>query len=275
VTALRRCRQPLFGALRREPENQILLRLIGQRVLAFLPVRHGPTQGFPERWSVVAFAQMNEFVGNYVVHESHRKLQNLPVEIENSILTARAPAEALSHVPAGASHSRTKAARRWMGSCRTTSGDAECARHMTRDERRALALLADSGRNGTTDAILAAYGFTADMVTSLVRDGLATAMIERVRAGSRMIEIVRVRITGAGQRRSKAGPWNKRRWCRQSDRLSALSAAPAMAWLHQRTVRQLCRLRMVVWALDAVSADAEHCCPALLPTCVIAGHGTT
>jgi hypothetical protein len=37
------------------------------------------------------------------------------------------------------------------------------------------------------------------MVTSLVRDGLAIATIERVRDGSRMIEIVRVRITGAGR----------------------------------------------------------------------------
>src|SRR5215471_7159441 len=32
---------------------------------------------------------------------------------------------------------------------------------------------------------------------------------------------------------------------------------------------------MIIWARDAVSADAEHCCSALLPTRVIAGHGTT
>ena len=70
---------------------------------------------------------------------------------------------------------------------------------MTGDEHRALTLVADSGRNGTTNAILAAHGFTAAMVTSLVREGLATAIIERVRDGSRMIEIVRVRITGAGR----------------------------------------------------------------------------
>src|SRR6266849_10881399 len=53
------------------------------------------------------------------------------------------------------------------------------------------------------------------------------------------------------------------------------SGVPVMTRLHQCTVRQLCRLRMVVWALDAVSADAEHCCPALLTTRVIAGHGAT
>ena len=51
------------------------------------------------------------------------------------------------------------------------------------------------------------------------------------------------------------------------------SGMPVMAWLHQRTVWQLCRLRMIVWALDAVSADAGHRCPALLPTRVIAGQG--
>jgi hypothetical protein len=71
---------------------------------------------------------------------------------------------------------------------------------MNRDQRRALALLADTGRNGTTDAILAAHGVTASMVTSLVRDGLAIAMTEQVRASTRMIEIVRVRITTAGKR---------------------------------------------------------------------------
>jgi hypothetical protein len=70
---------------------------------------------------------------------------------------------------------------------------------MTGDEHRALALVADSGRNGATNAILAAHGVTTALVTSLVRGGLAIATIERVRDGSRMIEIVRVRITGAGR----------------------------------------------------------------------------
>jgi hypothetical protein len=38
------------------------------------------------------------------------------------------------------------------------------------------------------------------MVTNLIRDGLAIAMTQPVRAGTRMIEIVRVRTTAAGQR---------------------------------------------------------------------------
>jgi len=44
-------------------------------------------------------------------------------------------------------------------------------------------------------------------------------------------------------------------------------------WLRRRTVRLWCRLPEVIWALDAISADAQHCCPALLPTRVIAGQG--
>ena len=71
---------------------------------------------------------------------------------------------------------------------------------MNRDKRRVLALLADAGRNGTTDAILAASGVTASIVISLIRDGSAIAMTEQVRAGSRMIQVVRVRITAAGER---------------------------------------------------------------------------
>ncbi len=41
-----------------------------------------------------------------------------------------------------------------------SNGNAEGARPMTGDERRALTLVADSGWNGTTNAILAAHGFT-------------------------------------------------------------------------------------------------------------------
>jgi hypothetical protein len=70
---------------------------------------------------------------------------------------------------------------------------------MNRDERQALALPAD-GRNGTIDAILAAHGGTASVVVRLIHDRLAIAMTEQVRAGTRMIEIVRVRIMAAGQR---------------------------------------------------------------------------
>jgi hypothetical protein len=66
--------------------------------------------------------------------------------------------------------------------------------------RRALELLA-SCRDGCTEAILLAHGFTIPQMIELVRTGLATASAERVVAGGRTIEVARVRITEAGRQR--------------------------------------------------------------------------
>jgi hypothetical protein len=65
------------------------------------------------------------------------------------------------------------------------------------DRRRALELLA-SCRDGCTEAIMLAHGFTIPLV-ELVRAGLATATAERVVAGGRTIEVARMRITEAGR----------------------------------------------------------------------------
>jgi hypothetical protein len=67
------------------------------------------------------------------------------------------------------------------------------------DRRRALELLA-SCRDGCTEAIMIAHGFTIDDMAALVRAGLATATAERVVAGRRTIEVARLRITEAGRR---------------------------------------------------------------------------
>jgi hypothetical protein len=64
------------------------------------------------------------------------------------------------------------------------------------DRRRALELLA-SCRDGCTEAILLAHGFTVDQIAELVRAGLATA---RVIVARRAVEIARVKITEAGRR---------------------------------------------------------------------------
>ena len=48
--------------------------------------------------------------------------------------------------------------------------------------RRALELLAAS-RDGCTEAIMLAHGFSVDMLADLIRTGLATASTERVIAG--------------------------------------------------------------------------------------------
>jgi hypothetical protein len=66
------------------------------------------------------------------------------------------------------------------------------------DRRRALELLA-SCRDGCTEAIMLAHGFTVDQMVELVRAGLATAQTERVVAGGRTFEVARVRITEAGR----------------------------------------------------------------------------
>ncbi len=57
--------------------------------------------------------------------------------------------------------------------------------------------------------------------------------------------------------------------------MKGLLGVAAMVRLHDRAMRQRCRLPVVIRALDTQATDAEHCCPALLPTRVIARHGTT
>jgi hypothetical protein len=59
-------------------------------------------------------------------------------------------------------------------------------------------LLAAS-RDGCTEAMMVAHGFTIPQLVELVHAGVATATTECVVAGSRTIEVARVRITGAGR----------------------------------------------------------------------------
>jgi hypothetical protein len=72
------------------------------------------------------------------------------------------------------------------------------------DRRRALELLAGSP-TGCTEALLFAYGITVEMLVGLIHAGLATATAERVVAGSRKIEVARVKITDAGRQALAAG----------------------------------------------------------------------
>jgi hypothetical protein len=74
-------------------------------------------------------------------------------------------------------------------------------RGVSAEQRHALAMLADAGRNGVTTAIMLANEFKIKMLAHLDREGLATAMIaERVKEGGERIEVIRLRITGPGQR---------------------------------------------------------------------------
>jgi hypothetical protein len=83
------------------------------------------------------------------------------------------------------------------------------------NHRRALELLA-SCRDGCTEAIMLAHGFTIEQMVELVRAGLATAKAERVVAGRRKMEVARVRITDAGLRANEKETANisapDRRW---------------------------------------------------------------
>ena len=63
------------------------------------------------------------------------------------------------------------------------------------DRRRAIELLAGSAKQGCTEAFLLA-GLRSNCWPEMVRAGLATAQIERARAGGQ----TRVHITNAGRR---------------------------------------------------------------------------
>jgi hypothetical protein len=66
---------------------------------------------------------------------------------------------------------------------------------VTREERRALALLANDP-NGVTEAMLVAHGFAVSMLARLAVDGL---VIARHEIGGSTMDVVRVKITNAGR----------------------------------------------------------------------------
>ena len=62
--------------------------------------------------------------------------------------------------------------------------------------QRALSLLANSA-DGRTEARLLSHGFTREVISGLIRDGLATASTGCV--GRAPVEVVRIKITEAGR----------------------------------------------------------------------------
>jgi hypothetical protein len=64
---------------------------------------------------------------------------------------------------------------------------------------RALEILADAGSRGSPIDMLVANGFPAELLAGLVSDELAIMQGETVKVGDRVIEVIRVRITEAGQ----------------------------------------------------------------------------
>jgi hypothetical protein len=71
---------------------------------------------------------------------------------------------------------------------------------LTATQRRALMILAEAGLNGATTTALLANGFRIVTFSRLVRAGLATLTLQRVRAGDRVLVVATVRITDAGRK---------------------------------------------------------------------------
>jgi hypothetical protein len=65
------------------------------------------------------------------------------------------------------------------------------------DQRRALTVLAD-WPDGCTESIMLAHGFTAALLNDLIRASLTTAHADRMMAGKRPMDVVRLKITDAG-----------------------------------------------------------------------------
>ena len=77
-------------------------------------------------------------------------------------------------------------------------------------QRRALRQLADV-QEGMTEALMA-HGFNSELLVDLCIAGLAIAKVERMIAGGRTVEVVRLKITeGAASTDSKPGKINMRR----------------------------------------------------------------
>src|SRR6266849_6790485 len=72
----------------------------------------------------------------------------------------------------------------------------------TAEQRRALAMLTKAGIDGASQTLLMAHGFCVSMIAGLINSGLATLTREKVRAGNRLIDVDKVRITAAGERLS-------------------------------------------------------------------------
>lgn len=70
----------------------------------------------------------------------------------------------------------------------------------TAEQCRALAMLARAGLDGASQTLLMAHGFCVSMIVGLANNGLVTLTREKIWAGSRVIEVCKVRITAAGRK---------------------------------------------------------------------------
>jgi hypothetical protein len=78
------------------------------------------------------------------------------------------------------------------------------ARRLSREARRALAILANSPDGANQALLVYGHGFKRQTLAGLIRAGFATAECDVVKTGEQTIEIVRVRITATGRQAIEA-----------------------------------------------------------------------
>jgi hypothetical protein len=74
-------------------------------------------------------------------------------------------------------------------------------RHLSREQRRALKILADAPRGVGEEVLVVAHGVSSEMLAGLIRAGLATVVTERRRVPRGLtITVERIRITEDGRK---------------------------------------------------------------------------
>ena len=105
-------------------------------------------------------------------------------------------------------HGRSIVSRRQLaqaGGSNAAAGAVVRPMMLSPEQRRALAMLATGGHNGETQPFLVAHGFGGAMITELVNRSMLIMTLEKIRAGGKMIEVAKVRITEAGREALGAG----------------------------------------------------------------------
>jgi len=72
------------------------------------------------------------------------------------------------------------------------------------EQRKALELLASDPQGATDELLVLVHGFDGNMISDLVESGLAMARLENMKAGSRAIEVVRIRARVVGRSKDES-----------------------------------------------------------------------
>ena len=70
---------------------------------------------------------------------------------------------------------------------------------LSAEQRHVLELLASDQRDGSREALVFIHQFDRDTIAGLVRTGLATTQRVILKAGDKVVEVVRITITKAGR----------------------------------------------------------------------------